>query len=159
MESDSVERPRQRGTEVYYIDQKKGLTYIQFNSPPEKGSVVHKQLVLPHSLRESVLEVAHDSILGGHLATKKTYDRVTSNLFWPGAYDDVTRYCQSCDICQRNIPKESCDKTPLVAMSIIGEHFARVTYDLVRPLAMSGRKHGGYLPWWTALQVIPRRYP
>ena len=55
---------------MYYIDQKNGLMYRQFTSPPEKGSVVHKQLVLPHSLRESMLEVAHDSILGGHLATK-----------------------------------------------------------------------------------------
>ena len=81
---------------MYYIDQKNGLMYRQFTSPPEKGSVVHKQLVLPHSLPESVLEVAHDSILGGHLATKKTYDRVTSNIFWPVAYDDVSRYCQSC---------------------------------------------------------------
>ena len=118
IESDSVERPRQWGTEVYYIDQKNGLMYRQFTSPPEKGSVVHKQLVLPHSLRESVLEVAHDSILGGHLATKKTYDRVSSNFFWPGAYDDVSRYCQSCDICQRTIPKGRCGKTPLVAMPI-----------------------------------------
>ena len=62
------------------------LTSTGFKKLQEKGSVVHKQLVLPHSLRESVLEVALDSILGGHLATKKTYDRVTSNFFWPGAY-------------------------------------------------------------------------
>ena len=74
IECESVERPRQWGTETYYIDQKNGLMYRQFTSPLEKGSVVHKQLVLPHSLRESVLEVAYDSILGGHLATKKTYD-------------------------------------------------------------------------------------
>ena len=95
-ETESVEMSRDNGvTEVYYIDQKNWLMYRQFTSALEKGSVVHKQLVLPYSLRESVLEVAHDSILGGHLATKKTYDRVTSNLFWPGAYDDVTRYCQS----------------------------------------------------------------
>ena len=53
IESDSVERPRQWGTEVYYIDQKNGLMYRQFTSPPEKGSVVHKQLVLPHSARIS----------------------------------------------------------------------------------------------------------
>ena len=83
---------------MYYIDHKNVLMYSQFTSPLEKGSVVHKQLVLPHSLRESVLEVAHGSILGGHLATNKTYDRVTSNFFWPGAYDDVTGYCQSCDM-------------------------------------------------------------
>ena len=155
IESDSVERPRQWGTEVYYIDQKNGLMYRQFTSPPEKGSVVHKQLVLPHSLRESVLEVAHDSILGGHLATKKTYDRVTSNFFWPGAYDDVSRYCQSCDICQRTIPKGRCGKTPLVAMPIIGEPFARVAIDLVGPLPMSGRKHR----WILTLVDCASRYP
>ena len=155
IESDSVERPRQWGTEVYYIDQKNGLMYRQFTSPPEKGSVVHKQLVLPHSLRESVLEVAHDSILGGHLATKKTYDRVTSNFFWPGAYDDVSRYCQSCDICQGTIPKGRCGKTPLVAMPIIGEPFARVAIDLVGPLPMSGRKHR----WILTLVDCATRYP
>ena len=129
--------------------------YRQFTSPPEKGSVVHKQLVLPHSLRESVLEVAHDSILGGHLATKKTYDRVTSNFFWPGAYDDVSRYCQSCDICQRTIPKGRCGKTPLVAMPITGEPFARVAIDLVGPLPMSGRKHR----WILTLVDCATRYP
>ena len=155
IESDSVERPGQWGTEVYYKDQKNGLMYRQFTSPPEKGLVVHKQLVLPHSLRESVLEVAHDSILGGHLATKKTYDRVTSNFFWPGAYDDVSRYCQSCDICQRTIPKGRCGKTPLVAMPIIGEPFARVAIDLVGPLPMSGRKHR----WILTLVDCATRYP
>ena len=102
---------------------------------------MHKQLVLPHSLRESVLEVDNDSILGGHLATKKTYDRVTSNFFWPGAYDYVSRHCQSCDICQRTIPKGKCDKAPFVAMPIIGEPFTRVAIDLVGPLPISGLKH------------------
>ena len=140
---------------MYHIDQNNGLMYRQFTSPPEKGSVVHKQPVLPHSLRESVLEVAHDSIFGGHLATKKTYDRVTSNFFWPGAHDDVSRYYQSCDICQRTIPKGRCGKTPLVAMPIIGEPFARVAIDLVGPLPMSGRKHR----WILTLVDCATRYP
>ena len=131
IESDSVERPIQWGTEVYYIDQKNGLMYREFTSPPGKGSVVRKHIVLPHSLRESVLAVAHGSILGGHLATKKTYDRVISNFFWPGAYDDVSRYCQACDICQRTIPKGRCGKAPWVAMPIIGEPFVREAIDLV----------------------------
>ena len=155
IESKSVEKPKQWGTEVYYIDQKNGLMYRHFTSPPEKGSVVHQQLILPHSLRESVLEVAHDSILGGHLATKKTYDRVTSNFFWPGVSNDVSRYCQSCDICQRTIPKGRCGKAPLVVMPIIGEPFARVAIDLVGPLPMSGRKHR----WILTLVDCVTRYP
>ena len=65
----------------------------------------------------------------------------------------MTRYCQSCDVCQRTIPNSRCSKTILVAMPIIGEPFARVTMDLVGPLPMSGRKHRWILP------VTPRRYP
>ena len=73
------------------------------------------------------------------------YDSVTSNFNWPGAYDDVTRYCQSYDICQRTIPKSRFVKTPLVAMPVIGEHLARAAIDLVGPLPMSGRKHSWIL--------------
>ena len=116
---------------MYYIDQKNGLLYRQFIPPPEKGSVVHKQLVLPQSLRESVLELAHDSILGGHLVTKKTYDRVTSNFFWPGAYDDVSRYCQSRDMCQ----------------------------DLVGPQPMSGWKHRCILTLVDCVTRYPEAIP
>ena len=123
IESESVQRPRQWGTEVYYVDPNNGLMHRQFTSPSEKGSVVNRQLVFPHYLCESVLEVAHDSIIGGHLPTKKTYDRVTSNFALPGAYDDVTRYCHSCYICQKTIPKSRCDNTPFVTIPIIGEPF------------------------------------
>ena len=35
IECESVERPRQWGTETYYIDQKNGLMYRQFTSPLE----------------------------------------------------------------------------------------------------------------------------
>ena len=48
---------------------------------------------------------------------------MTSNFFWPGEYDDVTRYYQSCDVYQRTAPKSRCSKTPLVKISIIGEPF------------------------------------
>ena len=51
------------------------------------------------------MEVAHDSILGGHLGGKKTSDRVPSNFHWPGVAGDVQRYVQSYDICQWTIPK------------------------------------------------------
>ena len=35
----------------------------------------------------------------------------------------MTRYCHSCDVCQRTISKSRCSKTPFVAISIIGEPF------------------------------------
>ena len=67
----------------------------------------------------------------------------------------MSRYFRSCDICQRTIPKGRCGKTPLVAMPIIGEPFARVAIDLVGPLPMSGRKHR----WILTLVDCATRYP
>ena len=52
--------------------------YREHDTSAKKGSVSTTQLVLPANLREGVMEVAHDSIIGGHLGGKKTLDRVTS---------------------------------------------------------------------------------
>ena len=35
-----------------------------------------KQIMVPKTLRRKVMEVAHDSIFGGHLGIKKTKDRI-----------------------------------------------------------------------------------
>ena len=93
--------------------------YREHETSAKKGSVITTQLVLPTNLREEVIEVAHDSILGGHLGGKKTLDRITSNFYWLGVAGDVQRYVQSCDICQRTIPKGRNLKVPLGEMPII----------------------------------------
>lgn len=80
------------------------------------------------------MKIAHDSILGGHLGTKKTRDQILSNFYWPGIQGDVTRYCQSCDVCQRTIPKSKVIKVPLNEMPIIDTPFEHVAVDLVGPL-------------------------
>ena len=87
------------------------------------------------------MEVAHDSILGGHLGGKKTMDRVTSNFHGPGVAGDVQWSVKSCDICQRTIPKCRNVKVLLGAMPIIGTAFEKVAIDLVGPLLMSKSKH------------------
>ena len=48
-----------------------------------------QQVVVPNGLRNKVMALAHDSILGGHLGTKRTVDKVLSNFFWPGVGSDV----------------------------------------------------------------------
>ena len=64
-------------------------------------------------------------------------------------------YVQSCDICQRTIPKCRNVKVPLGNMPIIGTAFEKVAIDLVGPLVMSGRKHR----WILAMIDIATRYP
>ena len=49
----------------------------------------------------------------------------------------MQRYCQSCDICQRTIPKGRAAKVPLGSMPVINTPFSRVAVDLVGPLPVS----------------------
>ena len=96
------QRSRPKWKERFYLD--KSIMYREHDTSAKKGSVSTTPLVLPTNLPERVMEVAHDSILGGHLGGKKTLDRVTSDIHWPGVAGDVQRYVESCDVCQRTIP-------------------------------------------------------
>jgi hypothetical protein len=98
------------------------------------GKVV-KQIVVPSKYRDRVISLAHESLMGGHLGSKKTLDRITSNFHWPGISNDVHKFCKSCDICQRTIPKGKIPKVPLGEMPIISEPFFRIAVDLIGPLA------------------------
>ena len=40
-----------------------------------------KQIMVPKTLRRKVIEVAHDSIFGGHFGIKKTRDRIQTNYY------------------------------------------------------------------------------
>ena len=58
------------------------------------------------------MELAHVSIMGGHMGIKKTADKIQSTFYWPGIQGDVTRYCKSCDVCQKTVNKGSVPKVP-----------------------------------------------
>ena len=63
-----------------HCDVQRGLLYRHYQT--EQGCEV-KQLVVPNNLRQRVLNLAHESIMSGHLGVKKTLDRVLSQFVWP----------------------------------------------------------------------------
>jgi len=107
---------------------------ILYRKRQEEGRTV-TQLVVPLKLRDKVLQLGHEGIMSGHQGIKRTYERVITNLFWPGVHGDVVRYCRSCDICQRTVPKGRVTKAPLGSMPLIETPFLRVAVDLVGPIA------------------------
>ena len=94
-----------------------------------------KQAMVPKQLRPRIMEVAHGSIMGGHLGFKKTTDKIQSAFYWPGIHGDVPRFCKSCDACQETVNKGSVPKMPLQKMPLIEKPFKRVAIDLVGPIS------------------------
>jgi hypothetical protein len=135
---------------------RKGVIYREYVSPKVNSGRKFNQLVVPKEFRESVMELAHESVMSGHLATKRTVCRVLSRFYWPGVQSDTKRFCQSCDICQRTTPKGKTRKVPLGYMPLIDVPFKRVAVDLVGPLYPVTDKGNRYI---LTLVDYAARYP
>ncbi|XP_037801937.1 uncharacterized protein LOC119596678 [Penaeus monodon] len=129
-----------------------GLLYRQVTT----GKRQRDQLVVPQTCRQAILELAHSGIMGGHLGISKTKDRILAHFFWPGVTVAVTRYCRSCDVCQRTVDKGKVSKFKLGDMPLIGEPFSRMAVDLVGPLEPRSSNGSRYI--LTAVDYATR-YP
>ena len=121
-----------------------GLLYRMFQPKGEKGNSV-KQLVVPKAFRKVVMSLAHEGIMGGHQGIGKTTEKILTCFFWPGIHADVTRFCRSCDICQRTVPKGRVPKVPLGQMPVIDIPFIRVAIDIVGPIHPMTAKKNRYI--------------
>lgn len=61
-------------------------------------------------------------------------------FFWPGVYQEMKDYCDSCPTCQRTAPT-SHFRSPLVPLPIIEVPFDCIAMDMVGPLPKSARGH------------------
>ena len=102
------------------------------------------------------MEVAHGSIMGGHMGIKKTTDKIQSAFYWPGIQSDVTRFCKSCDVCQKTVSKGSVPKVPLEKVPLIEKPFKRVAIDLVGPVSPPSEEGHRYI---LTLADFSTRYP
>jgi len=64
----------------------------------------HNAIVVPKvdSLCEDILMECHDAFYSGHMGITKTLKQVETRFWWPSLRDDVKKYVNSCDVCQRS---------------------------------------------------------
>ncbi|XP_065921975.1 uncharacterized protein [Magallana gigas] len=96
--------------------ERKQMLFREFCSPKVSSGKLFRQLIVPRKYRTIVMKIAHETLMGGHLGSKKTTDRVVSEFYWPGIQSDIRRFCRSCDVCQRTIPKGKVPAVPLGQM-------------------------------------------
>ena len=69
----------------------------------EDGIVMkERRIYMPErELREEIIQLHHDTPIGGHRGRWKMTELVTRNYWWPGVMKEVGRYVDGCDACQR----------------------------------------------------------
>lgn len=67
-----------------------GLLYCQ---DPGTKSHAPLQLLIPSAFRWTVLQLAHNSLLAGHLGAERMLGRVVQSFYWPGIHTQLFRYC------------------------------------------------------------------
>ena len=121
---------------------------MRFYRPPKRSSEdtwsEKRQIVLPHSVRNSVMEIAHDAY-GGHLGTHKTYSKILNCFFWPNMKKDVAEFVRTCHVCQiSGKPNQVIPKAPLQPILVPDEPFSKIIIDNVGPLPKT-KKGNQYL--------------
>ena len=100
----------------------------------------------------------HEGMASGHLGQDKTLHRLKERFYWPGHYNDVRDWCQTCATCaSRKMPTHS-SRSPLGSISA-SYPTQIMAVDLVGPLPESDSGNvyimvvGDYFSCW--MEVIP----
>lgn len=73
-------------TKIY---ERNNLLYREFSSPKVSNGKLFHQLIVPKKYRHFVIELAHETLMAGHLGVKKTIDRDTSEFYWLEVQADI----------------------------------------------------------------------
>lgn len=92
------------------------------------------QLVLPRCRIKKVMELAHESVFGGHMGVRKTKERIRFSFFWPNMTSDISDFVQSCMGCQLRRNDRVSDRAPITPVTRPDNPFEVVNVDLIGPI-------------------------
>lgn len=103
------------------------------------------QLVVPQCRRGKVLEIAHNSVFGGHMGFRKTLERIRYSFYWPGIKANVRKYCDECTECQLRRPASVKDRVPITPVRRPDFPFQVVNVDIIGPIDPPSSKGHRYV--------------
>ena len=100
-----------------------------------------KRVLVPHHLRERIMEQYHSGPLGGHFAGNKLYRSLMNHWYWEGMFSDVQQFCKSCPQCVIVSGSGRRNKPPLHPIPV-QRPFQIVGVDIMDlPITQQGNKH------------------
>jgi len=88
-------------------------------------------------LRVEIIQLHHDTPVGGHRGQWKTVELVTRNFWWPRVTIEVKRYVEGCDLCQRNKNRTEPPAGKLMPNEAPDKPWAHITADFIVKLPLS----------------------
>jgi hypothetical protein len=119
------------------------LCRAQAPTSEKRRPFIHRQVVMPLSLRKSLVEEYHNSALSGHLAYRRTFQKLRDKYYWPSMLNDIREYCQKCEECARQ--KRSKNRATLLSLLPAAGPFERLGLDFVGPIHPTSYEGNNYI--------------
>ena len=116
----------------YVVDN--GILYHLFRPVASKPGEFSLTLVVPESLRHTVLSQCHDSALAGHVGINKMLTALKQRFSWPGMYKDVREYIDSCPHCIATKRSHRRERPTMTLFEPVTAPWQRISMDNVGPL-------------------------
>jgi len=89
-------------------------------------------LVVPFARRKQVLKLCH-SVSGGHVAVKRTRERIEYTFYWPTLQADCIKFIKTCRECQMKKRKTYRDTVPITPIRKSDLVFDHLFIDMAGP--------------------------
>ena len=104
------------------------------------NNIKQNTVVIPQHLIEFILKSYHNSKLGAHVGRDKLFGLLKERYFWPGMYDDLSRWVRACVECNSVKPHQAKTHGLLVPIRV-SYPFELVGIDIVGPFKITARKN------------------
>jgi len=93
--------------------------------------------VLEEELKGEIVQLHHDTPVGGHGGRWKTTELVTRNYWWPGVTKEVGRYVDRYDACQRYKNQSEALAGKLMPNAIPEKPWSHISADFITKLPLA----------------------
>jgi len=88
-------------------------------------------------LRREIIQLHHDTPIGGHGGRWKTMELIGRNYWWPGITKEVGRYVKGCDTCQRYKNQNKVPAGKLMPNAIPEKPWSHILADFITKLPLA----------------------
>lgn len=125
---------------------------------PSTTSVLH-QLIVPHALKDTVLQMLHGNPVTGHSSADKVLKRAQQLCYWPFMSRDIKMWCKQCTPCDARRSPTPYQRAPMKTI-VATEPFQKVGADILElPITSRGNRYvlvvQDYFSKYVNLYAIP----